>query len=129
MTQFRLSMLMIAPAIAIVAPAAAQAPGAPATVPIAVSSFDIVPSTIHLAAGQPVRLVFSNTSRSSHDFTAPAFFARAAGVTGPIERGEVELAGHSSATVMLIPARGTYKAKCSHFGHAMLGMSATIVVD
>ena len=100
-----------------------------ASVPIALSSFHIAPSTIHLIAGQRVRLVFTNASGGSHDFTAPALFARASNVSGPVERGEVELAGHQSATVTLTPARGTYKAKCSHFAHKMMGMSAVIVVD
>ena len=100
-----------------------------ATVPITVTSFHIAPGAIHLVAGRPVRLVFTNASGAGHDFTAPAFFARASGVAGPVDHGEVELGGHQSATITLTPARGTYKAKCSHFGHKLLGMSATIVVD
>ena len=108
------------------APVAAQAP---ATVSITLSNFHITPAMIHLAAGQPVRLVFTNASGSSHDFTAPAFFAHAAGLTGPVERGEVDLPAHAVASVTLTPARGTYKAKCTHFGHKLMGMGATIVVD
>ena len=100
-----------------------------ATVPITLSSFNIAPAAIHLVAGQRVRLVFTNASGGSHDFTAPAFFSRASDVSGPIESGEVDLAGHQSVTVTLTPARGTYKAKCTHFGHKLMGMSAVIVVD
>ena len=113
---------------AIFLPAAAAAQPV-ATVPINLSSFNIAPAAIHLVAGQQVRLVFTNASGGSHDFTAPAFFARASDVSGPVDRGEVELAGHQSTTVTLTPARGTYKAKCSHFAHKMMGMSAVIVVD
>ncbi|MEO5640636.1 MAG: cupredoxin domain-containing protein [Sphingomicrobium sp.] len=123
MTRFPLLLLL---ALANTAPAAAQAP---ASVPITLSSFRIAPSTIHLAAGQPVRLLFTNGSGSSHDFTAPAFFGRAGLLSGPVARGEVDLPGHSSAIVILTPARGIYKAKCTHFGHKLMGMSATIVVD
>ena len=98
-------------------------------VAINLSNFNIAPATIHLAAGQPVRLVFTNGSGGGHDFTAPDFFARSSGVSGPVAHGEVELAGHATATVTLTPARGTYKAKCTHFAHKMMGMSATIIVD
>ena len=110
--------------------ATAPAPAQPATsVAITLSSFNIAPATIHLVAGQPVRLVFTNSSGGGHDFTAPNFFAHASGVNGPVAHGEVELVGHATATVTLTPARGTYKAKCTHFAHKMMGMSATIIVD
>ncbi len=125
MTRSPLS-IMLAPAIAFAVPAAAQGS---ATVAIALSNFNIAPATIHLAAGQPVRLVFTNASGSSHDFTAPEFFAHATAVSGPVERGEVDLPGHASASVTLTPVPGTYKAKCTHFGHKMMGMRATIIVD
>lgn len=110
--------------------AASSAPAQPATsVAVTLSNFSIAPAAIHLAAGQPVRLVFTNASGGGHDFTAADFFARASGVSGPVVHGEVALAGHAAATVTLTPARGTYKAKCTHFAHKMMGMSATIIVD
>ena len=122
--------MLRAPMFVVALIAAASAPAQPTTsVPVTLSNFNIAPATIHLAAGQPVRLVFSNASGGGHDFTAPDFFARASGVSGPVAHGEVELAGHATATVSLIPARGTYKAKCTHFAHKMMGMSATIIVD
>jgi plastocyanin len=121
-----LLLTMLAPAIAIAASATAQAP---ATVPITLSNFRIAPATIHLAAGQPVRLVFTHASGSSHDFTAPAFFAHSAALAGPVERGDVDLPAHAAVSVTLTPARGLYKAKCTHFGHKIMGMSATIIVD
>ena len=118
--------LLLAALFALLAPAPAQRPS---VVQVDLSNFHIVPATIHLAAGQPVRMVFTNSSGSGHDFTAPAFFGRAVGVSGPVSGGQVELAGHSSSKVTLTPAPGTYKAKCSHFGHRLMGMSATILVD
>lgn len=121
-------MLRFTPLLALLcaAPAGAQAP---ATVAIALSNYQIAPAVIHLEAGQPVRLVFTNGSGGGHDFTAPEFFAHATAVTGPVDHGEVDLVGHASVSVMLTPARGTYRAKCTHFAHRMMGMSATIVVD
>jgi plastocyanin len=120
---FRVSLLVVALSAA---PASAQ----PITsVAITLSNFNIAPAIIRLPAGQMVRLVFTNASGGGHDFTAPAFFEHARGVSGPVTRGEVELAGHATATVTLTSARGTYKAKCTHFAHKMMGMSATIVVD
>lgn len=126
-----LLLTILAPAIAIAAAAAAAAAAtqAPATVPITLSNFRIAPATIHLAAGQPVRLVFTNASGSSHDFTAPAFFAHAAALAGPVEGGEVDLPFHAAVSVILTPARGLYKVRCTHFGHKLMGMSATIIVD
>jgi len=106
----------------------ASASPSPPQVSIDLASFRIAPRAIVLAADRPVRLVFTNRSGSSHDFTASRFFEAARDVRGPVEDGEIDLAGHQSAIVDLIPARGTYKAHCGHFGHKLLGMSATIVV-
>ena len=123
--------------IALAAPSSAQPiaqiqvqPGAMATMAVAVSSFRIVPATIRLAAGQPVRLVFTNVSGSGHDFTAPGFFARAQILSGMTNgAGKVELPGHAQAIVTLIPAKGAYRARCTHFAHSMMGMKALIVVE
>lgn len=112
--------------LSLIQPAAAQEP---TSVAISLSNFHIVPTPIHLVAGRSVRLLFTNTSGGGHDFTAPAFFASARNLVGPVERGQVELGGHATATVMLSPARGRYPVKCSHFAHKMMGMSATIIVD
>ena len=122
--------MLRAPLLLVALLAATPGSAQPATsVAITLSNFSIAPTTIHLSAGLPVRLVFTNASGGGHDFTAPNFFAHASGVSGPVAHGEVELAGHATATVSLIPARGTYKAKCTHFAHKMMGMSATIIVD
>lgn len=107
---------------------AAPASAAPAVLRIELSSFAYSPRPIEMAAGRPVRLLLTNRSGAAHDFTARAFFAAAREVRGPVDDGEVELAGRASATVDLIPARGTYKVHCSRFGHKMLGMKAVIIV-
>lgn len=110
--------------------ASTSAVAAPAPeVRIDLASFSIAPRPIHLSAGQPVRLIIANSSGSGHDFTAPGLFATARNVSGPVVRGSVELAPHQSAVVDLTPARGRYKAKCGHFGHALMGMKGLVIVD
>lgn len=101
----------------------------PAEVRIDLSSFAIAPRPIRLAAGQPVRLVFTNRSGGAHDFTARGLFAAASKVSGPVAGGTVDLAGHQSAVVELTPARGRYKVHCSHFGHSLMGMKGVVLVD
>lgn len=106
-------------------PAAAQ----PATLTVTVWSFGFAPRPIHLAAGRPVTLVFVNRSGSSHDFTAREFFANSAIRAGSAYGGEVELRGHETMSITLVPRAGTYPAHCSHFLHSQLGMNDLIVVN
>ena len=98
------------------------------TVTISLDSFAFTPSPIRLTAGQRVRIVFVNRSGSGHDFTARDFFKSARILDGAAPEGEVELDGHQTATVELIPAGGSYKVHCSHFGHRLMGMSTEILV-
>jgi len=112
-------------ALSLGAPAAAQ----PATQTITVWSFGFAPRPIPLAAGRPVTLVFVNRSGGSHDFTASAFFARSTITAGAAPGGEIELRGHETKSVTLIPRAGTYPAHCSHFLHTQFGMSDQIVVN
>ncbi len=109
------------------APAAAQP--SPSAVQIRVWSFGFAPQPIHLAAGRPVTLQFVNQSGSSHDFTAHRFFANSKIVAGAAPEGEIELRGHETKTVTLIPRAGTYPAHCSHFLHSQMGMRDEIVVN
>jgi plastocyanin len=109
----------------LLAPAAAQAPEAQT---IQLRSFAIAPVPIRLAAGKPVTLTFQNMSGGSHDFTAPEFFAASRIVAGAAPDGEIELRGHESKTITLVPAPGTYQAHCSHFLHSAMGMHTQILV-
>jgi plastocyanin len=106
-------------------PAAAQ----PAAQTILLSSFSYSPTPIHLKAGQPVTLTFVNRSGGGHDFTAKAFFGASRITAGAAPGGEIELHGHETRTITLIPQRGTYTAHCSHFLHTQMGMTDQIVVD
>ena len=112
--------------LVLAAPAQAQVPP---TYTIALDSFAFAPRPIMLAAGRPVRLLFVNRSGTGHDFTARRFFRNARILRGAVPEGEVDLRGHTSASVELIPARGRYKVHCGHFGHKLMGMSTEIIVQ
>jgi uncharacterized cupredoxin-like copper-binding protein len=124
MTSFRLAAIA-ALSLTFGAPVAAQ----PASQTITVWSFGFAPRPIHLAAGRPVTLVFVNRSGSSHDFTASAFFARSSITAGSAPGGEIELQGHETRTITLIPRAGVYPAHCSHFLHKQFGMNDQIIVN
>jgi plastocyanin len=109
----------------IAAPAAAQ----PAALTVDVYSFGFGPKPIHLRAGQPVTLNFVNRSGSSHDFTAHSFFANARITAGAAPEGEIDLPGHATRSITLVPRAGSYHAHCSHFLHKQMGMQDTILVD
>lgn len=116
-------------ALALLLPAGALAQDAPQRVEVQLSSFDFTPSTIRLAAGRPIVLHLVNGGDGGHNFAAPEFFAAARGVSGPVQRGRVEVAGHQSADITLTPARGTYRLRCTHTLHTAFGMSGEIVVE
>jgi len=111
----------------LLAPGAAAQPAAQLT--IQVWSFGFAPQPIHLRAGQPVTLTFVNRSGSSHDFVAHSFFANSRIVSGSAADGEIDLPGHATRSVTLVPRAGRYNAHCSHFLHKQMGMVDVIVVD
>jgi uncharacterized cupredoxin-like copper-binding protein len=119
--------LLIALILALPAAAAAQPPAR--IVEVRLSNFDFAPGEIRLRAGEPVVLRLINDARGGHNFAAPEFFAAAAGVSGPVRDGKVELAGHQSAEVRLTPARGDYRLRCTHTLHTAFGMTGEIVVE
>jgi len=111
--------------LALAAPAPAQRAGQT----IYVWSFNFSPKPIQLAAGRPVTLTFVNRSGSGHDFTAKEFFARSRILAGSAPEGEIELRGGETKSITVIPARGVYKAHCSHFLHSTMGMTDRIIVN
>ncbi|WP_156029868.1 cupredoxin domain-containing protein [Sphingomonas sp. URHD0057] len=111
--------------LAISAPGAAQ----PASYVVQVYSYGFTPRPIHLAAGRPVTLTFVNSSGNGHDFTAKSFFASSRIITGAAPGGEIELAGGETRRITLVPRVGVYKAHCSHFLHATMGMTDQIIVN
>jgi plastocyanin len=129
----RLRLILLAPLFAL-SPAAAQTEpdwSHAASVEVKLSNFDYAPSEIHLKAGQPVRLLLVNTASGGHDFTAKQFFAAASVRSedrAAIHDGGVELRGHQSREIALVPKAGRYPLKCTHTFHKTFGMSGTIVV-
>jgi plastocyanin len=113
------------------APAAAQPDwGSAARVEVKLASFSFDPKVVHLHAGQPVLLHLVNAASGGHDFAAKEFFA-AATLRDPasVDRGRVELGGHESRDVALVPRAGRYPLKCTHMFHQTFGMTGEIVVD
>jgi plastocyanin len=101
---------------------------------VSMTNYAFTPNTLTLKAGETYRIHFSNDSGKSHDFSAREFFQSstiAAADKGKLEDGdEVELEGGQSADITLTPNRaGTYPATCSHFMHAMMGMTGKVVVQ
>ena len=106
----------------------AQAPASVQTINVAnFSSF--FPKLIELVAGRPVTLTFVNQSGSGHDFASKEFFASSTIMAGAAPGGKIELSGHETKSITLIPRAGTYEAHCSHFLHASMGMTDQIIVS
>ena len=99
-----------------------------AVVPIILYSYGYVPNPIVLTAGQPVTMTFTNRSSKGHEFKAPQFFAASKILKGAAPEGAVDLKGGASASVTLVPARGTYRVHCGHFLHTQFGMTTAIYV-
>jgi uncharacterized cupredoxin-like copper-binding protein len=99
-------------------------------VQVTLSNFAFSPSALHLHAGRPVVLHLVNTSSGGHDFSAPSFFEAAQlRDAAAVDEGSVELRGHQSVDIALVPKAGHYSLKCGHAFHKMFGMSGQIVVD
>jgi uncharacterized cupredoxin-like copper-binding protein len=101
-------------------------------VTVTLSSFAFDPDSIHLHAGQPVVLHLVNEAGGGHNFSAPEFFAVA--TVRPqdqalLRKGAIEVAGHGTRDVALVPRAGTYKLRCTHTLHTAFGMTGQIVVD
>jgi uncharacterized cupredoxin-like copper-binding protein len=97
---------------------------------VALSDFAFTPDHIVLHAGTPVRLRLVNESGGGHDFSAPALFAKSSFTDGAAPaNGRIEVAAHQTADVTLTPrVPGTYPLECTHFLHAMFGMTGEIQV-
>lgn len=127
-------LLILAAATLLSSSALAQEPDFSRAVQVTVtlSSFDFAPSAIHLRAGQPVLLHLVNDAGGGHNFAAPEFFAASAirqQDQGLIYKGGIELRGHQTKVIGLVPRKGSYKLRCTHTMHSMFGMKGVIVVD
>jgi uncharacterized cupredoxin-like copper-binding protein len=99
---------------------------------VELSNFDFTPKTLILHHGQPYRLHLTNTGSGGHNFSSPAFF-KAATIApedaAVVAKGGIDLKKGESRDVRIIPAKGRYKLKCTHFMHSTFGMKGEIVVD
>jgi uncharacterized cupredoxin-like copper-binding protein len=85
-----------------------------------------------LHAGQPVVLHLVNASSGGHNFSAPEFFAASAiraQDQGLVTKGTIELGGHQTRDIALVPRAGAYKLRCTHMMHSSFGMKGEITVD
>lgn len=99
---------------------------------IQLTSFAISPRHIVLERGRRYVFDIENASGSSHDFTSRDFFASSElddQGRATVRKGEIELKGHQSASVTLVPDHsGSFEFHCGHLMHAMLGMKGAIEV-
>lgn len=123
--------LLLLPLLLLAAADAAAQPGRSRAelVEVRLSSFDYDPDAIRLPAGRPVVLRLVNSGGGGHNFSAPAFFAAARDVSGPVHNGTVEVGSRRTVEVRVTPAAGRYRLRCTHTLHSALGMRGTIVVD
>ena len=127
-------ILHVIAALLLASPAAAQQTGwgAAQRVDVTLSNFKFRPAVLHLRSGRPVLLHLTNASGGGHDFTAAKFFAAAEirpEDRGAVRQGSVELEGHATRDIAVIPRAGRYPVKCTHTFHKFMGMSGEIVVD
>lgn len=102
------------------------------TVEVQLSSFKFRPQTLRLRAGQPVLLHLVNSGSGGHNFAAREFFATARVApdsAGRVRNGAVEVPGRSAVDIRLVPARGSYRLRCTHTLHSTFGMRGRIVVE
>lgn len=124
----KVMLAALATAAALAGPAMAEKPTN--VVPIEMYSFGYNPKPIVLRAGEPVTLVFTNRSNIGHEFMGESFFRASKILSGKVEEdGAVDLKGGQSASVTLIPARGTYKVHCGHPLHSFMGMHTKVYVQ
>jgi len=102
---------------------------------LVLTEYAFTPSHIRLRAGHAYLLHLENRGGSGHSLSAPAFFRAVAWRDGPAAReagnsGAIEVAPGASKDIYLRPLRvGTFPIECSHFLHAVFGMTGDIVVE
>jgi plastocyanin len=104
----------------------------PAVMTVALSNFSFSPNAIQLRAGVPTTLRLQNASRGGHNFSAPQFFAAAKidpKSASYVRNGTVEVPGHGTVNINLVPATGRYSLRCTHTLHSAFGMKGSIVVN
>jgi plastocyanin len=96
----------------------------PAPLTVSLTNYRFNPAIIQLEHGHAYRLHLVNASTRKHNFVAPAFLAAAGRDARPIEVA----AGGAVDVPLTAPAAGNYPLKCTHFTHALRGMTGWIIV-
>jgi plastocyanin len=127
-------LLLALLALLAAAPAAAQEPEwrTAREVEILLRPFAYEPRTIHLQAGQPVKLRLLNQGQASFSLSAGDFFRRArvrSGDADAVADGHIRLAPGEVRTIALVPAPGRYGMHSGNLIHRILGMNARIIVE
>jgi|SRR5579872_571314 len=135
MRHITLSLLIVLTASVTLSDAKSQpSPGqaaTPATIAVRLSNFAFTPDHVRLRVGVPVHFQLVNESSGGHDFSAPAFFAASNFAPGSPRppAGKVDVPSQTMVELTLTPSTpGTYPVECTHFLHALFGMSGTIEV-
>ena len=104
----------------------------PADVEVVLSDFEYTPERLALRADQPYLLRFVNRGSGGHNFHAAAFFKSARvdpADAGMVAGGKVEVRKGETVAVRLVPTRGVYPVRCTHFLHATFGMKGVVTVE
>jgi uncharacterized cupredoxin-like copper-binding protein len=103
------------------------------TLNVALTDFAFTPKVLHLHRNTAYRLHLVNSTGKGHDFAAYELFESAQVAPGDkakIDDGKIEVSKHAAVDVRFIPTRaGTFKVKCTHPLHSMLGMTGEVVVN
>jgi len=107
-----------------------QTPGIARTT-IHLSNLAFEPEEIRLRAGVPVGLLLVNESSGGHNFSAPGFFAASKYPTGSAPpAGVVDVPAKGRVEIVVVPMTpGNYRVECTHFLHALFGMTGRIIVE
>ncbi len=105
------------------------------TINITLRDYDILPEDLTLKACQPYRFVVVNSGEHHHNFYSKNFFQTLMAWTDvgvealPQDFKALSARTGQPAELLFIPtAVGTFKFKCSDFGHDVLGMKGEIEV-
>ena len=101
---------------------------------VGLTDFRFEPGRITLHANQPYRLHLQSRG-GAHDFAARELFQAASLRADAVGKeaaasGRVELASGEAKDLYLVPLRtGTFPVECTHFLHALFGMTGEVVVQ
>lgn len=127
----RIALLLSAIPFMLATPIGAQS-SAPQRFEVVLADFNFSPQSVRLPANQKITLHIANRGSGGHNFAAPEFFAKAQlepASAALVRKGKLEVKKGQSVDLVLTPAAGRYKLKCSHFLHSGFGMKGEIVVE